>query len=173
MLQKFDSVFEKGKVFDTIQKEMVNWQGHNFPKRESWCPLMGLGEELGELNETIFDEAALEDAIGDCCIYLSDYCNAMGYSLQEIRDRETEMIYDAREVLINYGKLCHAHLKQNQKIRMHENHKENSLNAIAKLLTYLSTHTPKNVETIAWETWIKVRLRDWQKNRNTAHLDNQ
>lgn len=172
MLPLYESIYIKGKVFETMQEEMKSWQAHNFPGREGWIPLMGLGEELGELQEARFDYTSegLSDAIGDCCIYIADYCNAIEYNLQEIRNSKTETIYDLRELIINYGKLCHAHLKQTQKIRMHEDHRENSLNAIAKIMTYLNTHMNKDIETIAWETWIKVRTRDWQKNKNTAHL---
>ncbi len=179
MMPKFDSEFDKDKVFEIIQKEMVSWQAHNFPGRESWMPLMGLGEEIGELASSKKLEE-IYDAIGDCCIYIADYCNAMGYDMQEIKKMSLYSDNGIRNLTCNYGKLCHAHLKMIQNIRMNELnvfhissvvlHEKNSIEALSMIIDYLNMSSARKLETIVWEIWIKVRQRDWQSNPETAHL---
>jgi len=73
-------------------------------------------------------------------------------------------------VIVHLGKLAHAHLKNAQQIRMHEDHDAAGKEAIKHIIGYLTSFHPKNaVQKIIWEVWVKVRKRDWQKNRNTAH----
>lgn len=79
-----------------LQKEQVKWQAHNFPDRENYYPLLGAMEELGELSHAHLKMlqgirgskeqhlAKAQDAIGDIIIFLSDYCNAMGFDLEKI-----------------------------------------------------------------------------------------
>ncbi len=77
-----------------LQSQVREWTEHNFPDAPSHHPLLGIGEELGELyhahlkNEqgirTEEDhQVAKIDAIGDLVIYLADYCNREGIDLQE------------------------------------------------------------------------------------------
>jgi len=77
-----------------LQKESKIWGDHNFPNQESWKPLLGIGEELGELNHAHLKlvqgirvgenlrEKQL-DAVGDIIIYLADYCNREDISLDK------------------------------------------------------------------------------------------
>lgn len=78
-----------------LQAELRPWQKHNFPRRLSWEPLMGLVEEVGELAHSHLKDhqnirleedhvAKSKDAIGDIVVYLADYCNARGFDLDEI-----------------------------------------------------------------------------------------
>lgn len=78
-----------------LQNELKAWQAHNFPNRQSWEPLMGLSEEVGELSHAHLKQHQkirleenhiknAKDAIGDILIYLADYCNARGFYLQNI-----------------------------------------------------------------------------------------
>jgi len=84
------------------------WVQRNFPNAESWEPLLGACEELGELchahlkgrqsirhtAEEIFKMK--KDAVGDTLIYLSHYCRMSGFTLKdclmlawdEIKDRD-------------------------------------------------------------------------------------
>lgn len=90
-------------TFEHLQREILPWQQYNFDTRRPEPdlnlvahPLIGLGEELGELCHAHLKQAqgirgdarALEakgrDAVGDIVIYLADYCNARGWSLQDI-----------------------------------------------------------------------------------------
>lgn len=78
-----------------IQEEHAIWEKANFKKRESWQPLMGAIEELGELahahlkhsqkirvNEDHIEHA--KDAVGDIVIYLIGYCSARGFDMESI-----------------------------------------------------------------------------------------
>lgn len=75
-------------------KDLSDWQGdvrewstRNFGNVPSWQPLLGIGEELGELNHAHLKavqgirgtaeehRAAQVDAVGDILIYLLDYCS--------------------------------------------------------------------------------------------------
>lgn len=76
-----------------FQKESKKWGDHNFPNNEPWQPLLGVGEELGELDHaylkstqgirgTIVEHLVdMEDAVGDIIIYLADFCNRMNIDL--------------------------------------------------------------------------------------------
>ncbi len=79
-----------------LQAELIPWQAHNFPGRPPWHPVLGVGEEAGELMHSYLKEvqdirgtaaehqAKGRDAIGDIIVYLADYCNARGWNLEEI-----------------------------------------------------------------------------------------
>ncbi len=82
-------------TFRQLQEEQKPWVAHNFPTREPWNPLMGMVEELGELAHAHLKEhqqirkgedhvANAKDAVGDILIYMSDYCSARGFDLQQI-----------------------------------------------------------------------------------------
>ena len=80
----------------TLQAQQRPWVRHNFPGREPYYPLLGAVEELGELAHSHLkmlqkirgtkaehlDKA--KDAVGDTITYLTDYCSAMGFDIQEI-----------------------------------------------------------------------------------------
>lgn len=80
-----------------LQYEVGVWSRENFPNNNPTLVLLGVGEELGELHHAHlkteqgirgFDNAkkskeAKEDAIGDIIIYLADYCERSGLSLEE------------------------------------------------------------------------------------------
>jgi NTP pyrophosphatase (non-canonical NTP hydrolase) len=96
-------------TFKQLQEEVSLWANKNFgdrlrkmgelgedEPRPAWHPLLGLGEELGELDHAYLkmqqkirgsskkhiDEA--KDAVGDILIYLADFCALMGFDMQEI-----------------------------------------------------------------------------------------
>lgn len=79
-----------------FQREVGWWSRKNFPKGKNYQPLLGAVEELGELchahlkgeqkirgydskKKTI---KAKTDAVGDVVIYLADYCERNGLSLE-------------------------------------------------------------------------------------------
>lgn len=73
-----------------IQKEMVPWVLHNFGNREPWQPLLGVGEELGELKRSFLKRHEgirgtaqqhtidMADAVGDIAIFMLDFATASG-----------------------------------------------------------------------------------------------
>lgn len=87
-------------TFAELQNRQGRWADHNFPDTPAHRPLLGAGEELGELfhahlkmEQNIRGDGgthALEakDAIGDVLIYLAHYCNLRGFDMGQIA-RET------------------------------------------------------------------------------------
>lgn len=85
---------KKEMTFRDLQEQQKAWVEHNFPGRPDWNPLLGAMEELGELAHAHLKEfqkirkqdyvAKGKDAVGDIFIYLSDYCSARGWDMQEI-----------------------------------------------------------------------------------------
>lgn len=92
-----------------LQIEVRPWSAHNFPNKKPYQPLLGAGEELGELMHAFLKHeqgirgvsemkarAAMEDAIGDTIVYLADFCNQVGIDLSlavanawdEVKDRD-------------------------------------------------------------------------------------
>ena len=75
---------------EVIQDEVGEWSERNFGDQPSWRPLLGIGEELGELNHAYLKlsqgirgdreelENKLVDAVGDLMIYLADFCYKEG-----------------------------------------------------------------------------------------------
>jgi NTP pyrophosphatase (non-canonical NTP hydrolase) len=66
------------------------------------------------------------------------------------------------------GELCHAELKLKQGIRGDASkHREDAIDAIGDIIIYLAHYC--NLKEIdfdhtVWNTWLKVRNRDWKKN---------
>jgi hypothetical protein len=81
-----------------LQLLLVPWVERNFPNRPWQMPLMGISEEVGELNHALLKqwqairgtpeqhEAKAKDAVGDIIIFLLDLCNARGWDIQAIID---------------------------------------------------------------------------------------
>ena len=109
--------------FRQLQAEQAPWVKHNFGDRPSWMPLMGIVEELGELQVAVMndDRDARADAIADTIIFMADYCTAMGWDLQALWETRVPPPLDspetARRLLVSAGKMQHHHLKLHQGIR--------------------------------------------------------
>lgn len=82
-------------MLNKVQSELNIWVSNNFGDRPAYHPLLGIGEELGELNHAFLKkeqgirtnedhDSAMVDAVGDILIYLLDFCNAMGYNANNI-----------------------------------------------------------------------------------------
>jgi len=78
-----------------VQREQVPWVLHNFGERESWQPLLGAQEELGELAHAHLKghqgirsgedhEANAKDAVADVIIFLCDYSSSRGWDIAEL-----------------------------------------------------------------------------------------
>jgi NTP pyrophosphatase (non-canonical NTP hydrolase) len=79
-----------------IQSLHKSWAAYNFGEdRESWGPLLGAMEELGELAHAHLKEHQkirvgedhtenAKDAVGDIIMYLMDYCSIRGFDIEEI-----------------------------------------------------------------------------------------
>lgn len=82
-------------TFKELQKEVRTWTLHNFGRQESWKPLLGIVEELGELAHSHLKnvqrirrnenhQEKKKDAIVDIIIYLTNYCIEENFDLDEI-----------------------------------------------------------------------------------------
>jgi NTP pyrophosphatase (non-canonical NTP hydrolase) len=92
------------KTFTQIQSELKVWEAEHFPNNQSYHPLLGALEELGELAHahlkadqgirgTPEDHAlAARDAVADVVIYLMNYCNHRGWDLSEIVETTWEKV---------------------------------------------------------------------------------
>lgn len=80
-----------------FQNEQNEWRLRNFPQtKDPALILLGVAEEFGELCHAHLKaeqgirgtqeehDAAAKDSIGDMMVYMADYCNRRGWSLQEI-----------------------------------------------------------------------------------------
>jgi NTP pyrophosphatase (non-canonical NTP hydrolase) len=66
------------------------------------------------------------------------------------------------------GELCHSHLKLEQGIRTDQNHREKAEDAIADIVIYLADYCWRNgynLQDAIDKTWLKVKQRDWTKNK--------
>ena len=85
-------------TLETLQEDQREWVARNFGDRPSWHPLLGVGEELGELmhahlktvqgirGSRMEHHRAKVDAVADIVIYLADYCSAEGIDLADAVD---------------------------------------------------------------------------------------
>ena len=94
---------------DRIQSELVEWQKHNFPNREVWHPLLGIGEEAGELYHAFLKraqgirgtkaehDAAIKDVLADLYIFMADFANAEGIDLQKTIEQVWDGVVSRRD----------------------------------------------------------------------------
>ena len=102
-----------------IQKEQGEWSARNFDNKKIYQPILGATEEVGELAHAYLKmeqgirgtkeehQAAMKDAIGDCCIFLMDLCNQMDWDFEGIiretwaqvkkRDWKKDSLQDSRK----------------------------------------------------------------------------
>jgi NTP pyrophosphatase (non-canonical NTP hydrolase) len=81
---------------DELQVEMFAWQTRNFGEQPAHLSFLGVVEEVGELAHAILKHeqgvrgtpeehtAEAKDAIGDAMIFLLNFCQTKGWSLEEI-----------------------------------------------------------------------------------------
>lgn len=90
-------------TLERLQKEQECWQLKNFsrePHGFSWVQsLMGISEEVGELNHALLKqwqnirgtrdelEELAKDAVGDIIVFLAGLCNNRRWDMQEIVEK--------------------------------------------------------------------------------------
>jgi NTP pyrophosphatase (non-canonical NTP hydrolase) len=150
------------------QRELKPWQKHNFPNSQPFEPLLGIVEEVGEL-QMADNKKEMDDAIADILVYLCDYANR--FNIDAVVALNVAM---AQEVFIDItaivGKLCHYHLKCVQGIRYtSEEYEMNRQLYVGRIILWLvEQHGDSYVATCLETEWAKVRQRDWQKNKLNA-----
>ena len=95
----------------TFQLHHKQWLEHNFPDQDSWDPLLGMVEEIGELahaelkfkqgirgfigseaDKVIWHRTQVRDALGDILIYMASYCNTNNYDMAECLEKAWEEV---------------------------------------------------------------------------------
>jgi len=77
-----------------IQQEVKEWSLKNFENQQSWKPLLGAVEEIGELSHAHLKASQgirthenhdddKKDALADIIIYLCDYASREGINLEQ------------------------------------------------------------------------------------------
>jgi len=162
-----------GGLFETLQEQQKGWVVHNFGDRPAWMPLLGIVEEIGELDEAIMsgDRTQVIDALADAMIFAADYCTAMGWNL-------AGDVFDGRRSSRTFsfpawtGKLAHAHLKRAQSIRgTGAQHERDAIHALRVIVWMLDIHAKRcavDLEEITFATWTQVRERDWVAHPKTG-----
>lgn len=163
--------------FGTLQPEQAEWSMRNFGPKDKHQPLLGIIEELGELEEAMeeLDRAKALDAAGDIVVYTADFCTQWGWDLNELyRLSQKPRAVEVMPLRLSYvqGRLAHHQLKWEQKIRNAEGHEGNLRSLVFGVLEdaervcqYLGT----NLVDIALDTWSTVKKRNWTKNPDNAH----
>lgn len=174
---------------DAIQAEQVTWSLRNFGEQPAYRPLLGIIEELCELDKACggdaeddnVDEEGALDALGDVAIYMLDYCGKRGWRIKEFWDAKAPLdaeAYDQAEsgylnVIPLIEKLSHHQLKGEQNIRggaaHHDAEIKTTLSAVLWALDTAADALDQDFLSVMNAVWQKVRLRDWTKNPDTAH----
>ena len=149
-------------TFKQLTIEQSAWAQKNFPNALPHLPLLGMGEELGELftSETQEDE---KDAVGDILIYACDYAWRNNLQFREPAQEHW------RNVEMALPQLFHFHIKQEQGIRYSfEKAQDGKQEWFDNFLAHVF-HTARqfdlNAAQCVHETWERVKLRDWNQNK--------
>jgi len=161
-----DSDFTLGQ----LQREHAPWCAHNFGDIPAYHPLLGIIEELGEL-EDAKNTDDIKDGLADTVVFMAHFSNAFEFDLDEIAARAMKLGYRPVERKA-IGKLAHHFLKREQGIRgTPAEHREKILEALVEIYaTLLDTATEYDLDLLqsVEETWAHVKKRDWKKNATTG-----
>lgn len=167
---------QKSDQLRQMASEMRPWVKHNFGDRAAWQPLLGIVEELGEYAEAKeggfrleVAAAKLKDALADDMIFITDYCNCMGWDIGEVYDAAAPYTANTNIPLSlerALGKLAHAYLKTAQGIRKGEDHDRAGHQALIYIVGHLLIRAEGSFDLVetTLKTWGVVRLRDWKKD---------
>jgi hypothetical protein len=151
--------------------EVPKWSQENFGDQKGLkhlAPLMGLLEELGELQEAIEDGEntdVINDAIGDIGVYSIDFMARLGFNPIDIWP-DPAMKQDFEHTPIVYLRhIFHACLKRHQGIRGFDNNDQfygHVRMYLSLFLARIDNNYNLTRHTIA--AWKTVRERNWKTN---------
>lgn len=163
-------------TFRDLQYAVGEWSERQFGDQPAANPLLGVGEELGELVEQLETAdgvtEAEQDGVGDVLVYLADFCHRRGCDYQAAYDADLAdgHAYDdpLRGVIAALGALHRSVLKRRQGIRLEEERvgDEAEQRAIAALLDHLRDfakrrgYTLETCVDLAWHGEVKDREYD-------------
>ena len=179
-----------------MQDEQIAWSLRNFGQQPPHRPMLGIVEELCELEEALLmgedhiggvEEYKKDvlDAVGDVGIYMLDYCGKRGWSMDALWQAracpewlEDFTIGEAGDGFPYFApfirRLAHSQLKGEQNIRggqsKHDEVLKSTLSSVLWALEAISAEiVQRDFLSVIDEVWSKVRQRDWVANPNTAH----
>lgn len=166
------------ELFSEIQVEVGEWSSKNFPDQPDVNPLLGSGEEIGELADCIdLDDSPTEeeiDAVGDALVYLADLCAIRGLDYQKAYDMSSdiERTHDNffQEWAGASGQLNRSVLKRRQGIRLDEDRvgDEAEYKALARMICAIQSlanergYTIEEAINFAW--YDEVINREWDSS---------
>lgn len=107
-----------------LQVRLARWEAVQFSYQPPWTAVLGVCEEIGELEEADIDIAKLRDAVADTMIFATQLCTAYRLDFGTIlRARDRALVrfvgwFGAmRPTVIAGGRLARAVLKEAQGIR--------------------------------------------------------
>lgn len=125
-------------TYEELQAAQWKWASARFGDEQTPLKALqsftGFVEEVGELFDAINRGHAsdIEDAIGDCVIYLADLCSRRKWTLPGIAC--TRGMFDLN---VEIGRLGHSVLKPAQGIRKNEDHDRIGQECVFQLLGWL------------------------------------
>lgn len=165
-------------AFETLQRAVGEWSEENFGDQPIVNPLLGVGEEFGELCEQVesHDEVAEHelDCVGDMLVYLADFCYRRGLDLQAAFDGDSaeDVNYECSLAGVSaaLGALNRSVLKQRQGIRLDDDRVGDKAErqAVALLLFHLAEYAVDrgySLEAcirVAWDE--EVADREWDSS---------
>ncbi len=174
-----------------IQADQIEWSIRNFGQQSPHRPMLGIIEELCELEEAQLGdadettEANVLDAVGDVAIYMLDYCGKRGWSMQELWNAracpewlDNFVMGDENDGSPYFApfirRLAHSQLKGEQNIRggtgKHDSLLKATLSSVLWTLEGIcDAYYKRDFLRVLEDVWMKVRQRDWVNNPNTAH----
>jgi NTP pyrophosphatase (non-canonical NTP hydrolase) len=174
-----------------IQADQIEWSIRNFGQQPPHRPMLGIIEELCELEEAQLGdadettEANVLDAVGDVAIYMLDYCGKRGWSMQELWNAracpewlDNFVMGDENDGSPYFApfirRLAHSQLKGEQNIRggtgKHDGLLKATLSSVLWTLEGIcEAYYKRDFLRVLEDVWLKVRQRDWVNNPNTAH----
>lgn len=155
----------------TLQLRVMEWAGGNFGDNGGlghWCPLVGMVEEMGEMERAKTGEDYL-DGVADCAIYCLDFAGRLGVEVHAVVLPASLPCDDSLPSSI--GKAAHAVLKRHQGIRGFDDSAEFRLyvtqcvNKILSALAFLAHQSNHTLLGLAESTFVEVvSKRDWKVN---------
>ncbi len=159
-----------------LQEEQKPWVLHNFGPGAPHQPLLGMFEELAELDKAIDDwnVPEIRDALADTVIFCSDYCTKRGWEFAPLFDNwrwitpSRDLFASLRYASRYLGYAAHCQLKSEQGIRgsavQHATQTQEELRSMLMSLQTIALHFGWDLMEIVEPVWARVKQRDFKKN---------
>lgn len=154
-----------------MQESQRAWAKANFGEQTPNQMMLGILGELGELAESYEEHNKQDgiDAIGDVGVYLMNYCNLKGWSLEPLVTAMTPSNRNAEHYpwnIIPFVRwLPHHQLKGEQNIRGGTEFHDARMKGVLSNMLWQLNEMAKSLGTTFVDclavTWSKVSKRDW------------